>query len=177
MTDNDDPAAPHRAPSFARGTDEPAEAGGRSSKEGERARVDGARTRIAPTDPEVPSAKRRGAIRHQRSLVGLTAVVMGLLSITLALLYRASRKVGSRDDEIGAVPRVLHPRRETTAFSRDHVDGNAGDPSSSPLPARSGGLHEPHSDDSSNDSAPAGSASAAPKTQPPALDIIRRPPF
>src|SRR5688500_13812250 len=100
MTDNDDPAPPRGGSSSAGGKDDPGEAGARQGKNDtiDRARIRGTSARIAPTDPEVPSAKRRGALRHQRSLVGLTAVVMGLLSITLALLYRASQQVGARDE-------------------------------------------------------------------------------
>src|SRR5688500_12627648 len=94
MTDNDDPHPPRdHLPS-------PDETGLRPGSEDAHggARTSDTSVRMAPTDPEVPSAKRRGAIRHQRSLVGLTAVVMGLLSITLALLYRASQQVRARDE-------------------------------------------------------------------------------
>lgn len=174
MTDNEDRDPPRGDP-FSAGADEPDETGARWGREGAggRARISRARTRIAPTDPEVPSAKRRGAIRHQRSLVGLTAVVMGLLSITLALLYRASQQVGTRDQAIPAAPRVPHPPGQTSASSRVQVDGNA-----RTSRAQSNGLREaPLFDDSASDGAPGGSGSAAPKNPPPALDIIRTPPF
>ena len=135
----------------------------------------GTSARIAPTDPEVPSAKRRGALRHQRSLVGLTAVVMGLLSITLALLYRASQQVGARD-EASTAPRL---RGEGAASSVEHVHESARTPPSSPSPAKSDGefADEAPSDDTSNDSAPAASGATTSKAPPPALDIIRTPAF
>ena len=72
----------------------------------------------------MPSAKRRGALRHQRSLVGLTAVVMGLLSITLALLYRASQQVRTHDDSTAIAPhqgfaaKGALPHTPTSAKSR-----------------------------------------------------------
>jgi len=178
MTDNDDPAPPRGDSSSAGGKDDPDEAGARQDKNDtiDRARIMGTSARIAPTDPEVPSAKRRGALRHQRSLVGLTAVVMGLLSITLALLYRASQQVGTRDETTGTAPR-LHG--EGAAPSIEHVHESARTPTSSPASAKSDGefADEAPSLDTSNDSAPAASGATTSKIPPPALDIIRTPAF
>jgi hypothetical protein len=178
MTDNDDPAPPRADSSSAGGKDDSGAAGARQGKNdtSDRGRIRGTSARIAPTDPEVPSAKRRGALRHQRSLVGLTAVVMGLLSITLALLYRASQQVGARDEPTGTAPRL---RGEAAATSIEHVHESARTPPSSPSSAKSGGeiADEAPSDDTSNDSAPAASGTTPSKAPPPALDIIRTPAF
>ena len=178
MTDNDDPVPPRGDSSSAGRKDDPGDAGARQGKNDpiDRARIKRTSARIAPTDPEVPSAKRRGALRHQRSLVGLTAVVMGLLSITLALLYRASQQVGTRDETTGTAPR-LHG--EGAASSIESIHQSTRTPPSSPSPAKSDGefAHESPSDDTSNDSAPAVSGTATSKIPPPALDIIRTPAF
>jgi len=180
MTDNDDPAPPRGDSSSAGGKDDPGEAGTRSGKNDaiDRARIRGTSARIAPTDPEVPSAKRRGALRHQRSLVGLTAVIMGLLSITLALLYRASQQVGTRDETTGTAQRLRGSGSEG-ASSIEHVHESTPTPPSSPSPAKSDGEfgEEAPSDETSNDSAPAASGATTSKTPPPALDIIRTPAF
>jgi hypothetical protein len=95
MTDNDD-SAPSR--------DRPSRSGNDVEERHDDARSEGVRAVItvsggkiaqaAPTDPEVPSAKRRGALRQKRFLVGLAAIVLGLLSITFAVLYRAGQRVG-----------------------------------------------------------------------------------
>jgi hypothetical protein len=176
MTDNDDPAPSRGAASHASGKDESAEAGAERDKENAgRVRIDLVSVRIAPTDPEVPSAKRRGALRHQRSLVGLTAVVMGLLSITLALLYRASQQVRTRDATTGAQPRVDDQRDQAVSPHR-HGDPSRATSSPPPSPGVGSGYQAP-TDDTSSDSAPAGTGSSPSKGRPPALDIIRTPAF
>jgi hypothetical protein len=179
MTDNDDPAPPRGDPSSVVGKDELGRSGARGRNDAiDRGRIREASARVAPTDPEVPSAKRRWALRDQRSLVGLTAVVMGLLSITLALLYRASQQVRTRDGTTGEAPRAGDTRSEGAASSIEHVHGSARIPQSSPSSAKSDGeLADEPSNDGSNDNAPAASGTPPPKTPPPALDIIRTPAF
>jgi hypothetical protein len=174
MTDNDDPAPPRDPP--------PSDGPGKEEvrRENERAtenrfirsiKSGGTGVHVAPTDPEVPSAKRRGAIRRQRSLVGLSAVIMGLLSITLVLLYRASVRVGAREDDAAA--RGPHDTRSDIAPSADVLHEN---PSTGRAPP---GEKGELGDDApaSIDNAPAGSASSFPKGPAPALDIIRTPAF
>jgi hypothetical protein len=175
MTDNDEPAPPRGTPSSA-GQEQPGESDARTGRNDGvvRSRTSGVSARIAPTDPEVPSAKRRGALRHTRSLVGLTAVVMGLLTITLALLYRASQQVRARDETTGDAPRS---RGTGGGPPVGNVHESTRTPPSPPPSHHSGG--EPGdvapSEDSSNDSVPAGSA--PPKSPGPAHDIIRTPAF
>jgi hypothetical protein len=179
MTDNDDPAPPRGDPSSGVGKDELGKAGVRSGKNDaiDRARIRGASARIAPTDPEVPSAKRRWALRDQRSLVGLTAVVMGLLSITLALLYRASQQVRTRDGTTGDAA-GLDTRSERSAATIEHGQSSTRADPNSASPAKSDGElgDQTPSDDGSNDNAPAASGTL-PKAPPPARDIIRTPTF
>ena len=177
MTDNDDPAPPRGDPFSAGSKDEPGTRPGRRDAAG-RARITSGSARFAPTDPEVPSAKRRGALRHQRSLVGLTAVVMGLLSITLALLYRASQQVRARDETTVDAPPSQGTRSAGVPSSIEPVHKSTLTPPSSPSAAQSGSEHRDETaiDDNSNDSAPAESGTPS-KSPPPALDIIRTPAF
>ena len=173
MTDNDDPAPSRGAASAASGKDEAADGVERDKEGAGRVRTDTVSARFAPTDPEVPSAKRRGALRHQRSLVGLTVVVMGLLSITLALLYRASQQVRTRDAMTGALPH-LHDHGDAVSPHR-HGDQSRTTSSSPSQPSVGSGYQAPA--DTSSDSAPAGSGSSPSKGRPPAHDIIRTPAF
>lgn len=172
MTDNDDPDPPRKPTAL----DGPAK-----RPSGRPAGADDARTNhsrqggaigahVAPTDPEVPSAKRRGALRRQRSLVGLSAVIMSLLSITLVLLYRASLRVGTRDNEDG-LPLI----DDGPAASPVDVIHEGTFIRLAPSPTQS---EAEIGDDApaSNDNVPASSASSFPKP-PPALDIIRTPAF
>jgi hypothetical protein len=130
---------------------------------------------FAPTDPEVPSAKRRGALRRQRSLFGLTAVIIGLLSITLALLYRASQRVGVREDSEG-VPSLHKSRTNIVRSPRDAVDEGTFPGAAPPFTLQSGAERGDHAP-ATRDNTPAGSASSFPKGRPPAIDIIRTPTF
>jgi hypothetical protein len=184
MTDNDDPAPPGDPPSFnGLGKNAPREGAPlpsdrRAIRWARRARSS---AYFAPTDPEVPNAKRRGALRRQRSLVGLTAVVIGLLSITLALLYRASMSVGARDADDSGKPVIEGSRADTAVSPTDTVHGSTLT-GLSPLPSVHSigelGDEAPAEDSTSNHSAPAGSASTTEqKGPPPALDIIRTPAF
>ena len=143
------------------------------------ARIAETRRHGGPTDPEVPSAKRRGALRRQRSLVGLTAVIVGLLAITLGLLYRASVKVGEQSDSNDETLRADEARAGMASPPRAEV--NEGSKTGlTPPPGRSVvlGADAPVVDRASTDSAAApASASPHPKASPPALDIIRTPAF
>jgi hypothetical protein len=174
MTDNDDPAPPRAPPSSdALGTEE-------SRREG--ARTDERRDIRAPrnsepgdhgiaTDPEVPSAKRRGVLRRQRSLLGLSAVIVGLLSITLAVLYRASQRVGVPEEDEGipllrgntdvvSPPDAVREGTLTRVATPERAGTELGD--DAPVPSHNG---------------PAGSASSLPKSPTPATSIIRTPAF
>ena len=102
MTDNDDPDPPRRIPSSpTRDQDVHSqevhykEASAQGARVARATRADLAANQVAPTDPEVPAAKKRGVRRRRRSLVGLAALVVGLLSITVSLLYRAGRRVSA----------------------------------------------------------------------------------
>ncbi|HMI87456.1 MAG TPA: hypothetical protein VK550_25385 [Polyangiaceae bacterium] len=168
MTDNDDPAPPREPPS----SDDDGEEDSRHAKRAREHRKfqwtkgDGTAAHIAPTDPEVPSAKRRGAMRRHRSLVGLSAVIIALLSITLMLLYRASLRVGVRES---ARPAIDDGRSLVNA-PRDVVYESTLTRLAPPPPTELG-------DDATSDNAPAGSASALPKGPAPATSIIRALPF
>ena len=179
MTDNDDPL-PLRDPPPSDGLgDEGSREKAARSRENRAirwARSGGTGVHVAPTDPEVPSAKRRGAIRRQRSLVGLSAVVMGLLSITLMLLYRASMRVGVRDSE-SDLPSLQDHDFDNAAAPHDAVNEGTLGRGAPPAPMRTGDELENDDAPASNDNAPAGSASSLPRGQPPALDIIRTPAF
>ena len=135
---------------------------------------------VAPTDPEVPSAKRRGAWRRQRSLLGVTALMCGLLSITVFLLYRASRHVGSSravGSPLSGAPSttdaLVHPLEMAPASTMTGLRPPA------PMPYRGDLDDESARDDdgSSIDSAAASSNGPQPKAPPPAVDIIRTPAF
>ena len=176
MTDNDDSHPPR---------DRPASSSGDDHERPDEARPHGVRAigpaspakgaHAAPTDPEVPSAKRRGAVRQQRSLIGVAMVVVGLLSITLLLLYRAGRSVGTSEG-IGSPAGIdgpkagddvaLSPRGSTERAPRVEP---AAIPVSQPLPDLP--------DHSADDRVPAASAAPASKNPPPAGDIIRTPAF
>jgi hypothetical protein len=175
MTDNDDSAGPR---------DRPSRSGTFDHERLEDVRARGARAadpifsakgaQAAPTDPEVPSAKRRGALRQRRSLIGLVAVVVGLLSITLALLYRASRTVGSSDASARRFESASRP--DDDASAADGTGENAvpashlAIPSARPLPDLP--------DHSMDARAPAVDSTApASKNPPHAIDIIRKPSF
>jgi hypothetical protein len=139
---------------------------------------------VSPTDPAVPTAKRRGALQRQRSLVGLTILVVGLLSITVSLLYRASVRVGIPRSRFEGAPNpsamtpndALVPLGETSPAST-----MTGLRPPAPMPYRSKPVDEDesaHDDDrASVDSAAASSAGAQPKGPPRAVDIIRTPAF
>jgi hypothetical protein len=176
MTDNDDPAPPTDPPSSEGGDTKRAREGATPTDQNRVIRwvgSGGASVHIAPTDPEVPSAKRRGALRRQRSLVGLTAVIMGLLTTTLVLLYRASLRVGTHDDRL---PSLHDSRSETLASPYDVARESALTRVAPPSPAHADG---DLGDDApaSSDNAPAGSASSFPKGPQPAKGIIRTPAF
>jgi hypothetical protein len=135
---------------------------------------------IAPTDPEVPSAKRRGALRQRRSLIGLTAVVVSLLSITLFLLYRAGQRVaeprgdgfGWPGNSVAGDGTIAEPARRGGGVPR--VEPTAQPPShpSLHLPDHFNDVHA-----STDEHAPASSAAPAGKPPVPAVDIIRTPAF
>jgi|RhiMethySRZTD1v2_1073278.scaffolds.fasta_scaffold98775_4 hypothetical protein len=173
MTDNDDPAPPHEV--------SPPDDVGVEPLEGEQAHERARRRRRsggiggfgAPTDPEVPRAKRRRELRRRRSLVGLSVVVMSLLSITLVLLYRASTRVGVRDDD-EILPLFDDTGGPVTPGDAIH-EGTSGRfaPARPVLSGAEIGGDAPVS----NDNVPAGSASSLPQGPPPALDIIRAPSF
>jgi hypothetical protein len=174
MTDNDDPAPPRNIP--------PAEGLGTDAHDAVTEALERALRRRrsgaiggygAQTDPEVPNAKRRRELRRRRSLAFLTVVVMSLLSTTLVLLYRASLRVGTREDD------EILPFLDDTGVAVSPVDavreGTSTRPAA-PFPALSGadiGDDAP----TSIDNVPAGSASSLPKGPPPAIDIIRAPAF
>ena len=179
MTDNDDPAAA-RARSSAGLSTEARREGIHSGED--RAtrwtRDSHAAAEVGPTDPEVPSAKRRGVLRRQRSLVGLTAIIVGLLSTTLALLYRASQRVGV--DENGNDMRWAGDNADAAAASAGAVHDGTPGRRSPPAPVGSGSELDddtPAEDSVSTDSAPAGSTARPPKRPSRAHDIIRTPAF
>jgi hypothetical protein len=181
MTDNDDPAPPRDPPSSdGPNKDEPRKG---ATRPGEHrlirwARGSGTAAHVAPTDPEVPRAKRRGAIRRRRSLVGLTAVVMGLLSITLALLYRASQRVGVGDRSGYGVPWPEGNSAPPSVKPADVIDEGTFTRLVTPPPAGSElGDDVPAADQSSTDSAPGEKAFPPAKGPPPSPGIIRTPAF
>lgn len=177
MTDNDDSLPPR---------DRPASSSGDGHERPDEARPHGVRAigsavptkgaHAAPTDPEVPSAKRRGALRQQRSLIGVAVVVVGLLSITLSLLYRAGRSVGTSEN-VGSPTAIDGPKAGDDVVpspggstERAPRVEPAAIPVSHPLPDLP--------DHSADDRVPATSAVAPPsKNPPPAGDIIRTPAF
>jgi hypothetical protein len=167
MTDNDDPVPPReRPPSDGLGRED-ARAGAGSSRENRSVSgvlSNGAGVHVAPTDPEVPSAKRRGAVRRHRSLVGLTAVVVVLVSITLMLLYRASLRVGTHGGE-NQSPAIDGHRSTATAPTSDVVHEGASTHVPPPPPLNTRG------------NATRGSSSPLPKAAPSATGIIRTPTF
>jgi hypothetical protein len=174
MTDNDDPAPPRDPPSPDDLGTEEARREGRSN---ERRNIRAPRSSKPgghgiPTDPEVPSAKRRGVLRRQRSLVGLSAVIVGLLSITLAVLYRASQRVGVYEEDQG-IP-SLHQTDTDVVSPPDAV--REGTSARVAAPERAG---TELGDDAPTPShnVPAGNASSLPKTPAPATSIIRTPAF
>ncbi|HMJ57177.1 MAG TPA: hypothetical protein VK540_34140 [Polyangiaceae bacterium] len=182
MTDNDDPSPPRHAPSSnGLGSDGSREGAAQRSRHGliRWAQGSGTGPQVAPTDPEVPSAKRRGAVRRQRSLVGLTALVLGLLSITLAGLYRASQRVGAGDPN-GSGMTSVRGTRSDTLFPPDAIPQSTRT-GLAPAPGVRAGNElsddAPADEQASTDSAPGSSASPQPKGPPPAIDIIRTPAF
>jgi hypothetical protein len=173
MTDNDDPD-PRLAkpPPGGQGKDElqgsTAPGHRPSTSKGPGARA----SRAAATDPEVPSAKRRGALRQLRSLFALAAVIVGLLWITFSLLYRAGRRVGTRRPD--GEPMEERERRTPDDRSREENDSNP-----SAVNRMSSGIQENHassSDDRATERSPAASASSSGK-RPRTRDIIRTPTF
>ena len=187
MTDNDDPDSPRRISSS------PTRDEGKHYNE---ARVPGAHVaratragltanQVAPTDPEVPAAKKRGVRRRRRSLVGLAALVVSLLSITVSLLYRAGRRVSAlRAGGEGAPHASILPRTDAVIFP--HGDSPAsimtGLRQPGPIPYRNELDDDDGHDDGHDEGRPpvgsaAASAAPQPKVPPPALDIIRTPPF
>jgi hypothetical protein len=177
MTDSDEPAPPRSPLSTNRlGKEEPRGPATAAGDGPTIRRPTAPIAHIAPTDPEVPSAKRRGVLRRQRSLVGLAAVIMGLFSMTLVLLYRASLRVGARATEDG-LPRVDdHRPRHPASFA----DVNRSDAIVQQLTAPNAMRPSADRGDDAadmNENSPAGSASSLPKGPPPALDIIRTPAF
>jgi hypothetical protein len=187
MTDNDDPVSPRRI--FSSLTRDEREDQS-ETKLPPRAHVvrptrpRSGSSQVAPTDPEVPTAKRRGALRRRRSLVGLTALVVGLLSITVSLLYRASLRVGSpRMQSEGAPYRSTNPPTDALVPPRATSSASTmtGLRAPAPMPYR-GELDEDDEsarddDRPSVDSAASPSAESQPKGPPPAMDIIRTPAF
>jgi hypothetical protein len=69
------------------------------------------------TDPEVPSAKRKGARQRRGTLVALSALVGGLLTMALSLLYRASEKVSETANGrlSGPLHHVANPEATTVS--------------------------------------------------------------
>lgn len=135
--------------------------------------------KVAPTEPEVPRAKRRGELRRKRSAVGLYVVVTGLLSITLALLYRAGQLGVHEQDDKGATL-VDGTRADTVVSPLDVVHESTLTRLGPPPAVQSGsnvGDDVSTDDQASTDSAPAESASPHPPGPPPAIDIIRTPAF
>jgi hypothetical protein len=136
---------------------------------------------VAPTDPEVPAAKKRGVRRQRRSLVGLAAVVVGLLSITVSLLYRASRRVSAPRAAGEGAPHTSLPRTDAIIFQRRNAPAGivTGLRPPAPMPYRD----ELDGDDRRDDgrspvgNAAASSAAPQPKGPTPAIDIIRTPAF
>jgi hypothetical protein len=174
MTDNDD-SAPSR--------DRPSRSGSAAEERHGDVRADDVRAVIsissekgaqaAPTDPEVPSAKRRGALRQKRVLAGLAAVVVGLLSITLAVLYRAGQRVGIPDRaDPAASSRIIVPHESAPA--RPQLDTTEPTTRANPpsMPSR-------RLDDTSpfGDGAAPVRSSPFPISPPAASGIIRAPSF
>jgi hypothetical protein len=140
-----------------------------------------AANQVAPTDPEVPSAKKRGVRRRRRSLVGLAALVVGLLSITVSLLYRAGQRVSAlRAGGDGAPHASILPRTDAIIFPRGDAPAGitTGPRPPAPMPDRNG-LDDDGPDDGRPrvGSATAASAASQPKVPLPAIDIIRAPAF
>jgi hypothetical protein len=167
MTDNDDPSPTRHAPSSnGLGSDGSREGAAQRSRHGliRWAQGSGTGPQVAPTDPEVPSAKRRGAVRRQRSLAGL---------------YRASQRVGAGDPNGSGMTSVRGTRSDTLsppdAIPQSTRTGLA------PAPGVRAGNElsddAPADEQASTDSAPGSSASPQPKGPPPAIDIIRTPAF
>jgi hypothetical protein len=171
MTDNDDPAPPRDPPSSdILGAAESRREGAQTD---ERRDVRAPRNREPgiPTDPEVPSAKRRGVLRRQRSVLGLSAVIVGLLSITLAVLYRASQRVGLPEEDEG-IPSL---RGNTDVVSPPDAV-REGTLTQVATPER-GGTELGDDAPAPSHNRPAGSASSLPKAPRPATSIIRTPAF
>jgi len=173
MTDNDDPAPPRDPPSSdVLGAEESRREGTRTD---ERRDIRAPRNNEPsghgiPTDPEVPSAKRRGVLRRQRSLWALSAVIVGLLSITLAVLYRASQRVGLPEEDQG-IPSL---RGNTDVVSApDALREGTLTRLATPAPGTELGDDAP----APSHNVPAGSASSLPKAPTPATSIIRTPAF
>ena len=163
MTDNGDPASPRDVASS-------------SDLDKEKSRK---ATHVAPTDPEVPSAKRRGALRRHRSLVGLAVVVVGLLSITFSLLYRTSQRVGAPNESGGGRSFTGGIRESSVSAPRDPAAKSTltGLRQPSPLPPRSEVDDEASTVDGASSAGAARSSAPPVKTPRPAIDIIRTPPF
>jgi len=127
-----------------------------------------------PTDPEVPNAKRLRAVRRQRAMFVLGVVIVGLLSFTLALLYKTGRQVTSArppaDEGAAPAAKALRP----TAIDLEAPSEAASAPASSQID-----LPDP-----SRTTMPTGSAARAidsggarAKPKAPASDIFRKPSF
>jgi hypothetical protein len=145
-----------------------------------------AANQVAPTDPEVPAAKKRGLRRRRRSLVGLAALVVGLLSITISLLYRAGRRVGALQAGGDGAPHAnILPRTDAVIFPQGNAPDSimTGFRPSATMPYRNELDDDDGHDDGHDDgrppvgSAPPASATSQPKGPPPAIDIIRTPAF
>jgi hypothetical protein len=132
-----------------------------------------------PTDPEVPTAKRRGERRRQQSLFVLSFVVLGLLSIALFLLYRTSLQVTSARSVAGDAKWLLRQGRQHNASAAVRV----GSPSTSvAVPASSAptlSREAPHGVEGQLTDPARTAASTTPRSRSsaPAPDIFRAPAF
>jgi hypothetical protein len=181
MTDNDDPAPP-RAHRSSNGLGKGTLGEGVTEPSGQRAVRWALRSgaHVGPTDPAVPNAKRRGELRRRRSLVALSALVIGLLSITLALLYRASQRVGMPNPKSNDLPAIEGTRADIDVSAANGVIDETLTRAAPTAPVEPGselGDDAPAYGQTSTDSAPAGSAAPMLKGPAPALDIIRTPAF
>lgn len=173
MTDNDDRAPPRRPSSVRNAGVDSNEPPPQGAARAPRRNVDS--SHVAPTDPEVPTAKRRGALRRQRSFIGLTAVVVSLLSIAVSLLYRASRQVGSVGSGVDTSQTSSAPRPDV--FPPPTVESSERTDPAQPLRKNGTESEDVLEERSSNDNSEAGGGATEPKAPPRARDIIRTPAF
>jgi hypothetical protein len=186
MTDNDDPDPPRRI--FSSPTRDQdvhyEEASVPAAYVARATRAGLAANHFAPTDPEVPSAKKRGVRRRRRSLVGLAALVVGLLSITVSLLYRAGRRVSALRAGGDAPHASILPRTDAIIFPQGNAPASIATgfrpPASTPYRNE---LDDDGHVDGRDEGRPtvgsttAASAASQPKGPPHAIDIIRTPAF